>query len=597
MYHRLGALVPPDNERVQYAQVYIYDGDEMIQAQQGNFGGLQRDILNLLNNLLRQHNPYVTSFKMAYQRTAENPDLRLRLRMVDTRAHDPRRYNRPISDEIAGMIVGDENSERKASRDIVIEHQRNGFQRVSELNPSYFPLRYPFMFLYGEQGWHAYIPLSRIDIEANPELLARRRNNLDADRDDNEIDDGDDDDGDDDDGDDEGGEPRHGRGGSTRVSQAQFYNYHFQRRAEFSPLQYGGRLSQEIIIDAWVCVESSRLNFQRMNQKQLRVDLYSGLRDAIGGGLEENAQRLGQQIILSSTFIGGPRYMRQQYQDAMAICRHFGKPDLFITFTCNPMWQEIQEALLPGQKPEDAPHIVARVFHLKLKALLDDLFKHNVLGKVVARVYVIEFQKRGLPHAHILLILDQQSKFRTVDEIDRVVCAEFPDPDIDPELFRIVKTNMLHGPCTPERCIKNGRCSKRYPKQFAEETTWNEDGYPVYRRRNDGRTVEVRRHIYDNRSVVPYNPYLSKRYNAHINVEICSTVRAFKYLYKYVYKGGDRATVALGDPAAPPENNDEIRNYLDVRYVGPCEAAWRLSQFEMQGRSPAICRLQVDSFN
>ena len=69
----------------------------------------------------------------------------------------------------------------------------------------------------------------------------------------------------------------------------------------------------------------------------------------------------------------------------MAICRYFGKPDLFITFTCNPMWQEIQDALLPGQKPEDAPHIVARVFHLKLRALLDDLLKHNVLGKVVAR--------------------------------------------------------------------------------------------------------------------------------------------------------------------------------------------------------------------
>src|SRR5271168_3694652 len=116
------------------------------------------------------------------------------------------------------MIVGDENSERKASRDVVIEHQRNGFQRVSELNPSYFPLRYPFMFLYGEQGWHAYIPLSRIDIETNPELLARRRNNLDADRGNNEIDDGNDD-SDDSDGDDDSGEPRHGRGGSTRVSQ------------------------------------------------------------------------------------------------------------------------------------------------------------------------------------------------------------------------------------------------------------------------------------------------------------------------------------------------------------------------------------------
>ena len=73
-----------------------------------------------------------------------------------------------------------------------------------------------------------------------------------------------------------------------------------------------------------------------------------------------------------------------------------------------------------------------------------------MFSKVIVKVYVIEFQKHGLPHAHILLILDQESKFRTVDEIDRVVCAELPDPDVDPEVFHIVKTNMLHGPCTPE---------------------------------------------------------------------------------------------------------------------------------------------------
>lgn len=239
------------------------------------------------------------------------------------------------------------------------------------------------------------------------------------------------------------------------------------------------------------------------------------------------------------------------------------------------------------------------------------MFKRNVFGKAIANVYVIEFQKRGLPHAHILLILHQENKIRTVEEIDRVVSAEIPDPDTDPELFRIITANMLHGPCTPERCIKNGRCSKKYPKQFAQETIWSEDGYPIYRRRNDGRTVEVRGHMYDNHWVVPYNPCLSKRYNAYINVEICNTVRAFKYLYKYVYKGGDRATAALAqnnndrngngnarnrrNRPSPPEN-DEIMCYIDVRYVGPCEAAWRLSKFEMHGRNPAICRLQVCLF-
>lgn len=232
--------MPENGNRAQYAQVWMYDGDEIIRAQQTNFDGLRRNILEILNNLMQLHNPYVTSFKMAYQRIAEDPTLSLHLRMVDSGAHDPRRYNRPTREEIAGIIVGDEFSERQAFRDLILEHHQQGYQRVSELHPSYFPLRYPFMFLRGEQGWHPQIPLSRVDIENNPNLLAQRQNHLAPDNDlinDNgNIEEA----------------PQRGRGGSVRVSQAQFYNYHFQFRPQFSPLMHAGRLLQEMIIDAWV---------------------------------------------------------------------------------------------------------------------------------------------------------------------------------------------------------------------------------------------------------------------------------------------------------------------------------------------------------
>jgi len=294
------------------------------------------------------------------------------------------------------------------TRDIIIERLQHAgghrYQRISELNPSYFPLRYPFMFLYGEQGWHTSIPLANVDLARNPELMAYRQANLAPDvqvDEENEA---------------ENEDVRRGVAGSLRVSQAQFYNYHLQRRQEFSPLQWAGRLLQEMIIDAWVCVESNRLQFQRSNQVKLRADLYSGLQDAMAGGVEDNVEQLGRQIILASSFIGGPRHMRQQYQDAMAICRHFGKPDFFVTFTCNPQWKEIQDTLYLGQKAEDAPHIVSRVFHLKLHSLLDDLNKRDVLGKVKAFVYTIEFQKRGLPHAHILIILDDHHKITSVED-------------------------------------------------------------------------------------------------------------------------------------------------------------------------------------
>ena len=93
--------------------------------------------------------------------------------------------------------------------------------------------------------------------------------------------------------------------------------------------------------------------------------------------------------------------MHQNYLDAMALVRAFGKPDLFVTFTANPSWAEVTENLLEGQKASDRPDLVSRVFRLKLASLMEDLVRGNVLGRTVAWTYVVEFQKRGLPHAHI----------------------------------------------------------------------------------------------------------------------------------------------------------------------------------------------------
>ena len=97
--------------------------------------------------------------------------------------------------------------------------------------------------------------------------------------------------------------------------------------------------------------------------------------------------------------------MTQNYQDAMSIVRKFGKPDLFVTFTCNPKWREIVASLLYGQLPQDRPDIVAKVFKQKLDALVNDINKNHIFGVPVAHVHVIEFQKRGVPHAHILIII------------------------------------------------------------------------------------------------------------------------------------------------------------------------------------------------
>ncbi len=149
-------------------------------------------------------------------------------------------------------------------------------------------------------------------------------------------------------------------------------------------------------------------------------------------------------MVLPSSYKGGVRDMQQTYQDAMAIVRAFGKPDYFITFTCNPKWPEIKK---PFENAINRPELVVRVFKQKLNKFLKDLDVGTFLGPCVAKVHTIEFQKRGLPHAHILLIVAVDSKPRTCEDYDNVVCAEIPDPVTQPRLYEIVKTCMMHGPC------------------------------------------------------------------------------------------------------------------------------------------------------
>jgi hypothetical protein len=111
----------------------------------------------------------------------------------------------------------------------------------------------------------------------------------------------------------------------------------------------------------------------------------------------------------------------------------------------------------------------------------------------------------------------------------------------------------------------------------------------------------------DDTWVVPYNPYLLLKYNCHINVEICNSVSAVKYLYKYVYKGYDKASVTLVRAPADEQNNtytaeqpkiiDEIQRFVDSRFIGASEAVWRTLCFDMSDRYPSITRLQLHDEN
>ncbi|XP_078521566.1 uncharacterized protein LOC144790724 [Lissotriton helveticus] len=335
---------------------------------------------------------------------------------------------------------------------------------------------------------------------------------------------------------------------------------------------------------------TERLEFIRHNQKQLRADNYINLKDAVNQDHNVQAQDIGQHVILPATFTGSPRYMHEKTQDAMTYVRHYGRPDLFITFTCNPDWQEIKDQLFPKQKPCDRHDIVARVFNLKVKTIMKLLTQQCIFGSAKAYVFTIEWQKRGLPHVHILLWLVPKIN---ADDVDLIISAELPDPINDPKLFLIVKKNMIHGPRGKHNilslCMKNGICTKKYPRPLINETETGVNGYPIYRRRNTehgGHTVTMtvrgQEVTVNNQWVVPYSRLLCRTFNAHINIEYCQSVKAIKYICKYINKGSDQATATIEN------KHNEIDTYLNGWYISTSEAVWRILEFHIHERHPTV---------
>ncbi|CAN1326882.1 ATP-dependent DNA helicase PIF1 [Linum perenne] len=385
--------------------------------------------------MLDEHNVLTQSFRRVRDALRQPNSESLRLRISGTRVPNDRRYELPSGTDLAGLIPGDFEPDHE-ERDIIVNNRSTGLTRITSLNPLFDSLHFPLLFPYGNDGFHELI-------RYNP-LYAK---------------------------------PTKKR---EYVTQNEYYNFRLQyRKNEGKTLIRSGKALQHFCIDAFTTIEQNRLLYIRLNQKQLRADLYNGF-------------NLGH-IIVPATFTGGVRYMQQLYQDAISICQFHGNPDLFITFTYKPM-------------------LVARVFKMRLSLLRDDFQKKQYFGRTVA--------------------------------------AEIPDPTIDPVGYDAVTKFMLHGPCgmahQTSPCMKAGQCSKFYPKSYALETTFDDNGYVTYRRRQTGITAIKSGVILDNLSVVPYHRDLLVKYQAHMNVEICHKGQLIKYLFKYILKGPDRGQAVNG---------------------------------------------------
>ena len=154
---------------------------------------------------------------------------------------------------------------------------------------------------------------------------------------------------------------------NQKVTLMHYNGYMTSIRPGFNPILRSQDLFQHYLVDAYSKVLKNRLDYIATHQKSLWAEEFQRLQnlEIVGADGHINQellnQHVGQRKFIPSSVPDTRRFMERKYDDAMGVVARFGKPDLFITFTCNTNWREIQEALLPGQKPEHRPDIVNKV--------------------------------------------------------------------------------------------------------------------------------------------------------------------------------------------------------------------------------------------
>ncbi|XP_021764733.1 uncharacterized protein LOC110729312 [Chenopodium quinoa] len=427
IYHCVPDLLPNDNSP-KYLQLYFYDGQHEVQNRVKCFPEVREDIIRILMKVTEK-NPYARFFRSLKEiEIDENTQIVLN----QTTVLDQRVYNAPLTDEVAVVWPDGVSSNEISTPHILVYWKSAQTHRIYHYYGCYNPLQYPLLFPHGECGWTQNFkkqiavgnrqthqvpdPVNSCTVHTVHDFLDEEALRA----------------------------VRHRTRADKYVSPREYYAYKLQIRPH-NMLLRAGRCFQQFVVDMYVKIQNTRLDYLRNNQDTIRFDLYQGILDSVTNG-ETDASKIGHVVILPPSFIGCPRDLRRRYLNAMALVQRYGKPDLFITMTCNANWPEIKAELQPGEKAQDRPDGVARIFRAKLLALKKQIMKKKVFGEVAAMINVVEFQKRGLPHAHFLIILKFDFKIRGPADYDKFVSAEILSLH-NPLLRKVILTHMMHGPC------------------------------------------------------------------------------------------------------------------------------------------------------
>ena len=563
MYHNMTNVLPTEGENPQFSQLYVYDEQHELDARMGHVDGLDPDILKRLQDMMHEVNPLVACYKHAAQVMRETPAVDLKVKIASkTNENNKRKFRAPVVDDVGLIDPQRPDNDPHNPRDVILYKNQasnpDGHKtiRISTLHPWYDPTAYPVIHPYGELGFE----------------LGQKCHVGPAD---------------------DADEPRAER----KLNTNKFYRNRLMIRGHFNPLLKCGRLLQEYSCDNWSKIEGERLNWIRNNQSQLRAEVYDGLADAL---LTNEERSIGKEVRMPASFVTSNQWLYAHYLDSLAIARKYQKFTFFITNTCNPKGADTLAEIDSWNmfQPNDRPDVVDRVYKALMKVFHTDLEEIGVMGEHKAHVNVFEQQMRSLWHCHNSLLV---KGIITEGEIDSWISAEIPDPEKDPRYHEVVVTQMLHGPCgaanPKSSCMvknKDGQmaCRFGFPKNFSEQTYLQPNGYPYYKRPNNGRVFTKNGFDFDNRWVVANNRYLLMRYQSHTNSEYIGGFGSLRYQFKYYIKGQDLVTAKVTQEANGADL-DEVEEFVNARFITAHFAMWRLIEGPIVSRYPPVVRLAV----
>ncbi|XP_074351702.1 uncharacterized protein LOC141690842 [Apium graveolens] len=507
-HHVFGSLIPNDKETPKFCQLYIYDtinevDNRLRWVSVHDRESVDKEVVRGLITMLDETNQLVGEFRQQCDLYERDEIVELQITLKVIRSESGRECHISSTDEVAGIMVGD-TEETCGDRDIVVNEKGKGLVRVSYVHPKLMALQYPLLFPRGEDGFHPKIKFQKTaDSSCKPRGFLSLKN---------------------------------------------YYSYTFQIRESDGKFDSSARWKtiSTVYGRCFSTIEHTRLWWIRTHQTTLRNELYNNICRSVSRG-DVDSSNTGKGIVLPAGYVGSKRYMQQNFQDALAVCRYIGHPDIFLTMTCNSLWDEIQKMMeyVPGCIAPNCPDIISRVFRLKLDQLMVDIKDKKHFGVCIG---------------------DADSKKNLKQNVDNFVSAEIPDPLLDPVGYAAMKEFMIHGPCglqnVKSQCMKDLRCIRYFPKKYCARTTFDDSGFPMYKRRRINIIVEIRKAELDNQWVVPYNRDL--------------LVKKRKRQANDTDEGGI----------------NEINAYFDGRYLCGAESAYRIFGFPIHRRSISIERLQ-----